>query len=146
MGWQEHKEWENQLDETCEKYLKSIKGEPQSLSFFVEDTTGCVVRRFKYDDPISISVRSQNCKEHDRIRKILARKCPYCGYVLSSDIKNSFQADGQDCCSLCHYMHNAVNFNAGLKNFSYFREIQAEYEKKKNDDGRRGGWRDRAGL
>jgi len=83
----------------------------------------------------------------DRIRKILKRRCRNCDHVVSSDAEKSFEVPYLGAvCSLCHDLYTALTFNTKMRNMNYFKDLHEKWKKDKDDDGSRGGWRDRAGM
>jgi hypothetical protein len=103
-----------------------------------------IVKAWKFDDPIGQVVAKYNCKEYDRLYKILKGRCKNCGYVCSSDPNKTYAIAGMEpVCALCHEMYKAITFNPQMKNMNYFRDLHEKEEKEKEDNNRK---RRRMGL
>jgi hypothetical protein len=140
------RDWEIKLEDRLAAHLDSLPKTSQSLSYVTQDSV-TLARHFRLTDEVSRSIRINNCKEMDRIRKILKRRCRNCDHVVSSDAEKSFEVPFLGAvCSVCHDLYTALTFNVEMRNMNYFKQIQEAEDKKKNDDGSRGGWRDRAGM
>ena len=140
------RDWEAKLEDRLAAHLDSLPKASQSLSYVTQDSV-TLVRQFRFTDEVLLSIRINNCKEMDRIRKILKRRCRNCDHVVSSDAEKSFEVPFLGAvCSLCHDMYTALTFNTKMRNMNYFKELHEKWEKDKKDDGSRGGWRDRAGM
>ena len=140
------REWEAKLDDRMSSYLDSLSKPSESLSFHTVDSV-TLVRQFRLSDAVAKQIINNNCREMDRIRKILRRRCANCNHVVSSDSEKSFEvAFFGPVCSVCHDIHVSLTFNPRMKNMNYFKEAHEKWVKDKNDDGSRGGWRDRAGM
>lgn len=100
-------------------------------------------RTYKLGDPMGEVVALYNCKEYDRVRKILKTRCLNCDYVCSTDPNKSFAIAGMDpVCELCSDMYKALTFNVRMKNMNFFREAHEQWEKertKTNEQRRRMG-------
>ena len=140
------RDWEIKLEDQLAAHLDSLPKASQSLSYVTQDSV-TLVRQFRLTDEVSRSIRINNCKEMDRIRKILKRRCRNCDHVVSSDAEKSFEVPYLGAvCSLCHDLYTALTFNTKMRNMNYFKDLHEKWKKDKDDDGSRGGWRDRAGM
>lgn len=142
---QSRRDWEAKLEDRLALHLASLS--VQSLSFPTAVDSVSVVRHYRFLDEISASICLNNCREMDRLRKILKRRCRHCDHVVSSDAEKSFEIPFLGAiCSLCHDLYTSLTFNTKMRNMNYFKQIQEVEDKRKNDNGERGGWRDRAGM
>ena len=140
------RDWEAKLEDRLAAHLDSLPKASPSLSYVTQDSV-TLVRQFRFIDEVSLSIRINNCKEMDRLRKILKRRCRHCDHVISSDAEKSFEVPFLGAvCSVCHDLYTALTFNVKMRNMNYFKQIQEAEDKRKNDNGERGGWRDRAGM
>jgi hypothetical protein len=140
------REWEAKLEDRVAFHLAQTRGQSLTLEFPVTDTVS-TVRHYRFIDELAPIIRSNNCRELDRLQRILLRRCQECNYPVSSDDAKSFEITGRGAvCSLCHDMYTAVNFNPKLRNMKYFKQLHEEWKKKQDDKGERGGWRDKAGM
>ena len=91
-----------------------------------------MTRSYKLGDPIGEVTAKYNCKEYDRVRKILKARCRNCDYVCSTDPNKSFAVAGlEPVCELCCDMYKALTFNARMRNMNYFRELHEQWVKEK---------------
>lgn len=133
-------DWEKYLDERCAIFLASTR--PTALTFV---TNG--LEKYKLSDPRAAEIIALNLREWDHVRRVLLRRCQNCNYVVSTDSERSFEVPGLGAvCGLCHDMYTALTFNVKMRNMNYFKALHERWVKDKNDDGRSGGWRDRAGM
>lgn len=142
------RDWETKLEDRLALHLVSLPGQSLTLSWPTTDSLS-VVHHYRFTDEISPSIIANNCREMDRLQKILRRRCrnTECNHIISSDERKSFEVPGLGAvCSLCHDMYTALTFNTKMRNMNYFKELHEKWEKEKNDDGSRGGWRDKAGM
>ena len=140
------RDWEAKLEDRCAHYIANLQTSSLTLEWPVVDSV-TVVRQYRLSDKIAPAIQDNNCRELDRLRKILRRRCRNCDHVVSSDATKSFEVPVLGAvCSLCYDLHKSVAFNGMLRNMNYFKYIQEAEDKRKNDDGSRGGWRDKAGM
>jgi hypothetical protein len=145
-GRESRREWEDKLDDRVAFHLTQIRGQSLTLEFPVTDSVS-IVRHYRLTDEFALVIRSNNCREMDRLRKILSRRCRNCDHVISFDEKKQFAIPLLGAvCETCHDLYKAVTFNVRMRNMNYFKEIQEAEDKRANDKGERGGWRDRAGM
>lgn len=142
------RDWEIKLEDRLALHIASLPGESLTLSWPVVDGVA-VVRQYRFMDKFASVIIENNCREMDRLQKILRRRCrnTECNHIISSDAAKSFEIPFLGAvCSLCHDLHAALTFNTKLKNMNYFKYLHEKWEKDKNDNGERGGWRDKAGM
>lgn len=140
------RDWESKLEDRLALHLASLPGLSTTLSWPVVDGVA-TVRQYRLKDKVAPEIIRNNCQEMDKVRKILRRRCRNCDHVVSSDAEKSFEIPFLGAvCGLCHDMYTALTFNTKMRNMNYFKQIQEAEDKRKNDGGTRGGWRDRAGM
>lgn len=140
------RDWENKLEDRLALHLASLNHPSLTLEWPVVDSM-TIVKHYRLTDAIAPAIMESNCREMDRLRKILRRRCANCDHVVSSDSAKSFEVPFLGAvCSVCHDLYTALTFNTKMRNMNYFKQLHEKWEKDKNDDGSRGGWRDKAGM
>lgn len=99
------------------------------------------VRLMKHPDTPLVIWR--NTHGYDLLRQVLKDRCEECDYILSSDpmkVKEIFSHKEQKTkhvCDMCSAIHHSLYGNHGLTIFNYFRNIDDEEIKDKENFNRR---------